>query len=66
MKIFKTHFKFQIAMVGNGMERFRYSVLNGEARTLMNPMGTVIPAFKSQPQYNATMNRVALPPQGFM
>ena len=48
------------------MERFRYSVLNGEARTLMNPMGTVIPAFKSQPQYNATMNRVALPPQGFM
>jgi len=71
----------KIAMVGNGMEGFRYSVQNGEARKLRNPFGSVItrsdgtkeilrdyaiPSYQFQPQYNASTNRAALPAQGFM
>ncbi len=70
----------QIAMVGNGRESFRYSVENGEARRLRNPLGTpltrsdgtteilrdlAIPSVQYQPQYNASLNRAALPTQGF-
>lgn len=68
-------------MLGNDKEGFRYSVQNGEARKLRNPFGTpltrsdgnkeifrdwAIPSFQFQPQYNATMNRAALPSQGFV
>ena len=58
---------FQIAMVGNGMEGFRYSVQNGDARQLRSPIGTFIPSPQFQPQYNTTtMNRAALPTEGFV
>ena len=53
-------------MVGNGMEGFRYNVRNGDARKLTNPIGTVIPSLQFQPQYNVTLNRAALPTQGFV
>jgi hypothetical protein len=70
----------QIAMVGNGRESFRYSVENGEVRRLRTPLGTpltrsdgtteilrdlAIPSVQYQPQYNASLNRAALPTQGF-
>jgi len=48
------------------MEGFRYSVQNGIARKLWNPMGTVLPSVQGQPQYNTTLNRAALPSQGFV
>ena len=68
-------------MVGNGREGFRYSVQNGIARKQKNPFGTLltrsdgtkeifrdyaIPSPNYQPHYNATLNRVALPTQGFV
>ena len=68
-------------MAGNNYESFRYHVENGVAQTVRSPLGTpitrsdgsqgilrdyAIPSHQFPTQRNSSLDRVALPPQGFM